>query len=80
MLFYSTHKSNTRQNADKNYPCKENNHRKPVLCGSPAEPEKQIANEQIIVGIISKAISNDKDLNQDDIEKLKEIKKQLQEI
>lgn len=33
----------------------------------------------LLVNIISKAISNDKDLTPDDIEKLKEIKKQLQE-
>ena len=34
----------------------------------------------LLINIISKAISNDKDMTQDDIEKLKEIKKQLQEI
>ena len=33
----------------------------------------------LLVSIVSKAISNDKDLTPDDIEKLKEIKKQLQE-
>jgi len=33
----------------------------------------------LLVGLISKAISNDRDLTDDDIEKLKEIKKQLQE-
>lgn len=34
----------------------------------------------LLVNIISKAISNDRDLTPDDIEKLKEIKKQLQEV
>jgi hypothetical protein len=34
----------------------------------------------LLIGIISKAISSDKDMTPDDIEKLKEIKKQLQEI
>ena len=34
----------------------------------------------LLINLISKAISNDKDITQDDIEKLKEIKKQLQEI
>jgi hypothetical protein len=34
----------------------------------------------LLVSLISKAISNDRDLTDDDIEKLKEIKKQLQEI
>lgn len=34
----------------------------------------------LLVGIISKAISSYKDLTPDDVEKLKEIKKQLQEI
>jgi hypothetical protein len=34
----------------------------------------------LLISIISKAISSDKDITQDDIEKLKEIKKQLQEI
>lgn len=34
----------------------------------------------LLVNIISKALSNDKDLTADDIEKLKEIKKQLQEV
>jgi len=33
----------------------------------------------LLVGLISKAISNDRDLTDDDIDKLKEIKKQLQE-
>ncbi len=33
----------------------------------------------LLISIISKAISNDKDITQDDIEKLKELKKQLQE-
>jgi len=33
----------------------------------------------LLVNIISKAISNDRDLTDDDIEKLKEIKKLLQE-
>ncbi|HOP29633.1 MAG TPA: hypothetical protein P5120_00400 [Spirochaetota bacterium] len=33
----------------------------------------------LLVSIISKSISNDKDLTPDDVEKLKEIKKQLQE-
>jgi len=33
----------------------------------------------LLIGIISKAISEDKSLTADDIEKLKEIKKQLQE-
>lgn len=33
----------------------------------------------LLVNLISKAISNDRDLTDDDIEKLKEIKKQLQE-
>ena len=33
----------------------------------------------LLISIISKAISSDKDITQDDIEKLKEIKKQLQE-
>ena len=33
----------------------------------------------LLVNIISKAISNDKDMTNDDIEKLKLIKKQLQE-
>lgn len=33
----------------------------------------------LLINIISKAISNDKELTADDIEKLKEIKKQLQE-
>ena len=32
----------------------------------------------LLINIISKAISSDKDLTPDDIEKLKEIKKQLQ--
>ena len=34
----------------------------------------------LLISLISKAISNDKDITQDDIDKLKEIKKQLQEI
>lgn len=34
----------------------------------------------LIISIISKAISNDRDLTPDDIEKLKEIKKQLQDF
>jgi hypothetical protein len=34
----------------------------------------------LIICLISKAISNDKDITPDDIKKLKEIKKQLQEI
>jgi len=34
----------------------------------------------LLIGIISKAISSDKEMMPDDIEKLKEIKKQLQEI
>ncbi len=34
----------------------------------------------LLIGIISKAISSDRDMTPDDIEKLKEIKKQLQEI
>ncbi len=34
----------------------------------------------LLINLISKAISSDKDITQDDIEKLKEIKKQLQEI
>ena len=34
----------------------------------------------LLISLISKAISSDKDITQDDIEKLKEIKKQLQEI
>ena len=34
----------------------------------------------LLISIISKAISSDKDITQEDIEKLKEIKKQLQEI
>jgi hypothetical protein len=34
----------------------------------------------LLLTLISKAISTDKDLGHDDIEKLKEIKKQLQEI
>ena len=33
----------------------------------------------LLVNLISKAISNDKDLTSDDIDKLKMIKKQLQE-
>ena len=33
----------------------------------------------LLINLISKAISNDKDLTQDDIEKLRAIKKQLQE-
>jgi len=33
----------------------------------------------LLISLISKAISSDKDITQDDIEKLKEIKKQLQE-
>jgi hypothetical protein len=33
----------------------------------------------LLVSIVSKAISNDRDLTPDDIEKLKEIKKQLQD-
>ena len=33
----------------------------------------------LLIGIISKAISEDKNLTPDDIEKLKAIKKQLQE-
>ncbi len=33
----------------------------------------------LLIGIISKAVSDDKTLTPDDIEKLKEIKKQLQE-
>ena len=34
----------------------------------------------LLINLISKSISNDKNLTQDDIEKLKDIKKQLQEI
>lgn len=34
----------------------------------------------LLIGIIANAIRTDKTLNTDDIEKLKEIKKQLQEI
>jgi len=34
----------------------------------------------LLINLISKAIRNDKDITQDDVEKLKEIKKQLQEI
>jgi hypothetical protein len=34
----------------------------------------------LLVSIVSKAISNDRDLTPDDIEKLKEIKKQLQGV
>jgi len=34
----------------------------------------------LLIGIISKAISSDKDMTPDDIEKLKDIKKQLQEV
>jgi hypothetical protein len=34
----------------------------------------------LLIGIISRAISEDKSLAPDDIEKLKEIKKELQEI
>jgi len=34
----------------------------------------------LLVNIISKALSNDRDLTADDIEKLKEIKKKLQEV
>jgi hypothetical protein len=34
----------------------------------------------LLISIISKAISSDKDITQDDIEKLKEIKKQLQDV
>lgn len=33
----------------------------------------------LLIGLISKAINDDKSLTPDDIEKLKEIKKQLQE-
>ncbi|GEM_PF-1024953 len=33
----------------------------------------------LLIGIISRAINADKSLNNDDIEKLKEIKKQLQQ-
>lgn len=33
----------------------------------------------LLIGLISKAINDDKSLASDDIEKLKEIKKQLQE-
>jgi len=33
----------------------------------------------LLISIISKAISSDKSFNNDDIEKLKEIKKQLQQ-
>ena len=31
--------------------------------------------KELLINLISKAISNDKDITQDDIEKLKEIKK-----
>ncbi|MFA5519656.1 MAG: hypothetical protein WDA74_10420 [Spirochaetota bacterium] len=34
----------------------------------------------LLIGIISRAISDDKNLASDDIEKLKELKKELQEI
>jgi len=34
----------------------------------------------LLINLISKSISNDKNLTQDDIEKLKKIKKELQEI
>ena len=34
----------------------------------------------LLINVISKAISSDKEFTPDDIEKLKEIKKQLQEI
>ena len=34
----------------------------------------------LLIGIISRAISEDKSLAPDDIEKLKEIKKELQDI
>ena len=34
----------------------------------------------LLINLISKAISSDKDITQDDIEKLKEIKKQLQDM
>jgi hypothetical protein len=34
----------------------------------------------LLISIISKAISGDREMTPDDIEKLKEIKKQLQEI
>lgn len=34
----------------------------------------------LLINLISKAIRNDKDMTQDDIERLKEIKRQLQEI
>lgn len=34
----------------------------------------------LLIGIISRAISEDKSLASDDIEKLKELKKELQEI
>jgi len=34
----------------------------------------------LLISLISEAISCDKDMTPDDIEKLKEIKKQLQEI
>ncbi len=33
----------------------------------------------LLINIISKAISNDRDMTPDDIEKLREIKKELQE-
>jgi hypothetical protein len=36
--------------------------------------------KSLLIGISSKAISSDKDMTSDDIEKLKEIKKQLQEV
>jgi hypothetical protein len=34
----------------------------------------------LLIGIISKAINSDKDMTPDDVDKLKEIKKQLQDI
>lgn len=34
----------------------------------------------LLINLISKAIGNNKDIAQDDVEKLKEIKKQLQEM
>lgn len=34
----------------------------------------------LLINLISKAISSDKDITPDDVEKLKEIKKQLQDI
>jgi hypothetical protein len=34
----------------------------------------------LLIGIISRALSEDKSLAPDDIDKLKEIKKQLQEV